>query len=357
MDTKDIVKASAIAGASAVLLTAGKLLADKLNAESSQAEDQAPRRLIIDTDTGGDDAMALLMAALSPNIIIEGITVAAGNVSLKQAADNALMTLEVAGCNAPVYLGSASSYTGEERECFSVYGKDGMGDHDMIHPSMQPQEGSAIDYIIDTVKKNPGEIEIVALGPVANLALAFDKDPEAMKQVKRIWSMGTAGLGPGNATPVAEFNVYKDAEAYDILLKSGVPISIIGLDLCEDEDTLISADQLESMIKGNPVQSFSGKAYTGLLEFRRNGNGQDNVDACDAIAMAHVLWPDFTTKKIMCNAVCITQDCPAYGQVIFYRSDRAYDSMPQLGEPNIELIAGQQGDQFFKRVNKLFKDR
>lgn len=312
------------------------------------------RRIIIDTDTGGDDAMAIMMAAKCDDIKIQAVTVAAGNVTLQQAADNALMSLEMVGSKAPVYLGSSSSFTGEERECFSVYGSDGMGDQDLIHPVGRPKAESAIDYIIKAVKKHPNEIEIVALGPVANIAKAIVKDPETMKKVKRIWSMASAGLGPGNATPVAEFNVYKDAEAYDILLKSGIPLTVIGLDMCEDESTLLTSAQLEEMKQGNAVQAFCAKAYTGLLEFRRKGNGQDNVDCCDAIAMAHVLMPDFTKKVIKCNASCITDDCEAYGQVIFYRSDRAYDSMPELGEPTVDLVNAQDGPSFYDRVNALF---
>ena len=192
-------------------------------------------RVIIDTDMGGDDAAAIILATKSPAIQIEGITVVAGNVSLEQAAKNALMTLEIAGTTAQVYKGAEKSFAGVENETFSVYGADGMGDADLIHPKNSANDKNAVDFILDTVRENPDEIEIVLLGPATNIALVIDKDPATMSHVKKIWSMGTAGFGQGNATPVAEFNVYKDAEAYKILIDSGVPVTIVGWDIANGQ--------------------------------------------------------------------------------------------------------------------------
>ena len=164
------------------------------------------RKIIIDTDTAGDDAVAMIIAAKTENVEILGVTVSEGNVGIEQAVKNALMTLEVAGCDAPVYRGASKSYTGKTRETFSVYGKDGRGDNDLIHPTRTAEDKGAVDFIIETVNANPGEVEIIALGPVTNIALAMDKNPGAMKRVKKYWSMGTCGFGAGNASPVSEFN-------------------------------------------------------------------------------------------------------------------------------------------------------
>ena len=112
-------------------------------------------KVIIDTDTGGDDASALILAAKSENIDILGVTVLAGNVELEQAAQNALAALEIAGCNVPVYKGAAENYSGEKIDAFSVYGKDGMGDSDLIHPTGKPEDKNAVDYILETVAKYP----------------------------------------------------------------------------------------------------------------------------------------------------------------------------------------------------------
>ena len=129
-------------------------------------------RIIIDTDTAGDDAAALIIAAKNPNIEILGVTVLAGNVSLEQGAKNALAVLELIDDPTPVYMGASTTFSGEEKTCFSVFGADGMGEADLIHPRSKPQEKNAVDFILETVRANPGEIEIVALGPATNLALA-----------------------------------------------------------------------------------------------------------------------------------------------------------------------------------------
>ncbi|MBP3761526.1 MAG: nucleoside hydrolase [Ruminococcus sp.] len=312
------------------------------------------KRVIIDTDTGGDDAMALMLAAKNPNMTIEGVTVAAGNVDLEQASLNALASLEAAGSDAPVYKGADSSFAGEKRETFSVYGTDGMGDCDLIHPQGICQEMPAVDFILETVKNNPDEIEIVALGPVTNIALAIQQDPETMSHVKKIWSMGSAGLGAGNATPVSEFNVYKDAEAYDIMLKSGIDITIVGLDLCEQEEVIFSEQQLKDMKNGTPVQQFASDAMSKLLSFRLETQGNNDVIICDALAMAHVIWSDISAETMTCSASCVTDDCEAYGEVIFYRSDMVYDSMPELGEPNVTLVTKQNVADIYERINALY---
>jgi purine nucleosidase len=312
------------------------------------------RRIIIDTDTAGDDALAILMAAKSPDITIEGVTVLQGNVSLEQAADNALMTLETAGCDAEVCLGAATALDGVKRKTFSVYGTDGMGDKGLIHPSGKPSDKDAVDFILETVEKYPDEIEIASIGPATNIANAILKDPETMSHVKRIWSMGTAGLGPGNATPVAEFNVYKDAMAYNVMLDSGIDITIVGLDICDKDGAVFDSNQLSDMENGNHVQRYAALSFSKLLEFRRETRGIDNVNACDAVFMAALIWPGFVVDTLDCQASCIAHDdCEAFGEVIFYRPDIAYDSGRIVENTNVTLVTEVDLDHFFENVNIL----
>lgn len=308
-------------------------------------------RVIIDTDTGGDDAAAIILAAKSPNIEILGVTAAAGNVSLKQAIKNVLATLEIAGCNAKVYPGAERPYSGEERETFSVYGNDGMGDAGIIHPKGRAQKTNAVDFMLKTIKENPGEVEIVALGPVTNIALAIDKDRKTMQKVKRIWSMGTAGFGPGNATPVAEFNVYKDAAAYRRMLELGVPVTVIGLDM-DDEPTWVSEETWKEMGKGSPLQVFIHKATGKLLEFKK-GNGLNAVDLPDAVAMATLAWPDFVQETAQCYGSCITAKGETHGMVIFYKEGFTYDSMPKIGKANVSVVTKAKKKVFVKRLNEV----
>lgn len=317
-------------------------------AETAQAfeEPQQKRKIIIDTDTAGDDASALIIAAKDKNIDILGVTVCAGNVSLDQAVKNALMTLEMAGSDAPVYAGASTTYTGKERETFSVYGKDGMGDQDLIHPTRKAEEKGAVDFIVEAVKANPDEVEIVALGPVTNLALAFDKDPETMKRVKKYWSMGTAGFGPGNATPVAEFNVYHDAEAYKVLVDSGVAITAIGFDMLPEE-TRFSKEELDKLEKKGGLSEFFAKAFSGLIEFNTETRGLPIADDADGVAMACVLWDDYLKKTQPCHASVMTDDNEAYGQVILYKEGYGYDSQVTFDNYNF-YVATETNSKIFK---------
>ena len=310
--------------------------------------------VIIDTDTGGDDATALILAAKSKNIEILGVTVAAGNVTLKQAVKNALMALEIAGCDAKVYPGAEKSFTGEERETFSVFGKDGMGDAGIINPKGKAQKQNAVDYMLEEINRHPGELEIFALGPATNIALAIQKDRETMLKVKRIWSMGTAGFGPGNATPVAEFNVYKDAEAYKIMLELGVPVTVIGLDM-DDEPTWISEETWKKMQKGSPLQVFVAKAAGKLLEFKK-GNGLTAFDVPDAVAVATMAWPDFVRESVKCYGSCITTPGETYGMVIFYKEGFTYDSMPKVGKANVTVITKAKKKVFVDRLLKVLSE-
>ena len=310
-------------------------------------------KIIIDSDTAGDDAAAIILAAKSPTVEILGVTVAAGNVSLEQAARNSMAALELAGCSAPVYLGANTPLSGEEKECFSVYGQDGMGEADIIHPKGTPMEKNAVDYILDTVRANPGEIELVALGPVTNVALAIQKDPETMRKLKRIWSMGTAGFGPGNATPVAEFNVYKDAPAYKVMLELGVPVTVIGLDM-DDEPTWTDEAMLARMREGSEIQRFIETATRKLLEFKK-GNGIPAVDLPDAVAMGCLVWPDFVEETTQCYGSCITEPGETYGMVIFYREGFTYDSMPKIGQCNVSVVSKAKKNEFVDRLNAVFR--
>ena len=310
-----------------------------------------PRRLIIDTDTGADDASAIILAAACPDVRIEGVTVLQGNVDIDQAASNALMALQMAGSNAPVYKGSTATYDGENRVAFSVFGADGMGDEGLVHPDAKVEDGDAIDFIIDSVKVHPDEIEILMLGPATNIAKAIDRDPETMSHVKKIWSMGTAGLGPGNASPVAEFNVYTDAFAYKALLDSGIPITIIGLDMCGGEAGWTSA-QFDELAQTNEVGEFVSKSFTKLREFyEANGSGE-SVMNCDALATMCALYPDFVTDEKSCHGSCIVDPGETYGQVIFYQDGFSYDMATNDFSYDVDLITAVNKQDYFDNFEK-----
>ena len=315
-----------------------------------------PRKIIIDTDTGGDDAAAIIMAALQPEIDLLGITVVSGNVDLDQGAKNALMSLEVARrTDVPVYCGSSNSIAGVEYEIFSVYGKDGMGDAGLVHPSNTYEKEYAVDFILNTIEESPHQVEIVALGPATNIALAIKQNPETMEKVKHIWIMGTSGFGPGNATPVAEFNAFKDPDALKILFDSGLPITVIGLDT-NVESTYITREDQTALVQGNELEYYIGTALNGLMKFNQTAIGQDIATLPDPIAMGCVLWSDYIQESVTCHASVITDPGETYGQVLFYKEGHGYDVSFSFDNYNVAVVTETRSDLFKTWFMETLKD-
>lgn len=309
------------------------------------------RKLIIDTDTGSDDAVAIIMALKSADVKVEAITTVCGNVPLELATKNALMTIEVAnGKKPPLYVGAAKPLMRDLVTAVNVHGEDGMGDCDLIHPTLLPESKHAVDAILDIVEQNPGEIEIVTIGPVTNIALAILKAPETMKKVKHIYTMGTSGFGPGNTTPVAEFNVYVDAEAYRIMLNSGIPMTIIGFDVCLGEAALTRDDMDVLLASGKPEAVFSVKCNRSLLEYNIQRCNEPIVDLPDAVAMGVVLWNEIVLEDKRCYCYVCTMEEAAYGQVILHDGSKLAISDGFAGHtPNAKVC---------KTINNpLFKEK
>ena len=275
------------------------------------------RKIIIDTDCGSDDAVAIMMALKSKEVHVAAITTVCGNVPLELATKNALMTVEVAnGQRPPIFVGASKPLMRDLVTAVNVHGQDGMGDLNLIHPSLTPEKVHAVDAILRIIESNPNEIEIVTIGPATNIALAILKDPSTMAKVKHIYSMGTAGFGRGNTTPVAEFNVYVDAEAYDIMLRANIPMTIIGFDVCLGDAALNKNDMELLLGSGRDEAVFAVQCNQSLLEYNLKRSGEHIVDLPDAVAMGVVLWPEIVLALAECYCKTCIVDPSTYGQVI-----------------------------------------
>lgn len=308
------------------------------------------RKIIIDTDTGSDDAVALIMGLKADNIHIEAITTVAGNVNLNQATQNALMTIEVTdAAKPPVYMGSEKPLVKALHTASEVHGKDGMGDAKLIAPSFSAEEGDAVEKIIELVEKYPYEIEILTIGPVTNIARAIQMAPDTMSKVKQIFAMGTSGFGMGNVTPVAEFNVFVDAEAYDIMFKSGIPIKIVGYDLClsetawhkKDREFLSSSDKKEA--------HFALNCNKRKLKWNLETYGKDQINLPDPVAMGVLLWEDIVLEEEKCYPYVCYKEEATYGQVIFYKE--SYEHLLKKKDKYSKLTVCKNLDY------KLYKQR
>lgn len=190
------------------------------------------RHILIDTDTASDDAVALLMALREPGVKVEAITAVAGNCPLEHCVKNALICVEKAGTYAPpVYAGMAKPLFRTRYHSHHIHGEDGMGDMALPTPRLAVEPVHAVDAIIDCAARLKGELEIVTLGPLTNLAMAVLKAPALAEKVKRVYVMGGSGLTPGNITPLAEFNFYADAEAAHLVLTAGLPLTLVGWEI------------------------------------------------------------------------------------------------------------------------------
>jgi purine nucleosidase len=249
------------------------------------------RRFLIDTDTGSDDAVALIMALRRPDVQVEAITVVAGNVPLEMGVQNALYTLEQVGANVPVYAGQASPLLRPLVTAQDVHGWDGMGDIGLPLTGRQPAPGHAVDAILQTVRRYPGEITLVTLGPLTNIALALRHDPSLAQQVKRCVVMGGVGEGHGNMTPVAEYNIWADPDAARIVFESGIPIEMVGWDISRRYAVFAREDVEAVLALNTPLAHFSITIQRLVWEYAFKTTQLAGFDLPDPIAMAVALDP------------------------------------------------------------------
>ena len=261
------------------------------------------KKLIIDTDCGSDDAMAIAMALNDENYEILMFSTVSGNVCAQQAAKNTLAAIEMAGCyEPPVYLGCEKPLLAQLAFAHETHGEDGMGDIGITPERLSVTPGNGVLKMIETLESlNSGEIEIVTLGPLTNMALAMRLAPKVMRRVKRISIMGSAGLGAGNVTPLAEFNFWQDAEAAKIVLEFGMPLLIIGWDACLDEAMLEPGD-IQRLRESGPLGRFTIECNRCLREMNEIRFGRACLDMADPAAMAAALNPE-------CIAACEDYYC------------------------------------------------
>ena len=188
-----------------------------------------PRRVILDADPGIDDAMAILLAAQSPELQIEAITVVSGNVLVDQGVENALKLVELAGrTEIPVAGGEKYPLRRKLITAPIVHGRNGLGETELPSPAKTAESRHAVDLIIDLVRAHPGQITLLPMGPLTNIARVLLKRPGIAEQIPEIILMGGSIEG-GNASPAAEANIYNDPEAAEIVFESGIPITMVGL--------------------------------------------------------------------------------------------------------------------------------
>ena len=251
--------------------------------------------VVIDTDTASDDAVALLMALRHPRIRVEAITVVAGNVPLEQAVQNALYTVELSGTQVPVYAGLAGPRVGPLQTAQFVHGEDGMGDIGLPLRGRVPAEGDAVQVLVDAVRARPGEVTLVTLGPLTNVADAFEHAPDVPAQLRSLVMMGGTSDAVGNMTAVAEYNIWADPESAAVVFDSGAPIMMVGWDISRKYATF-TATEADALRRLGPLGRFSADIQGAVDAFARAETGLPGFDLPDPIAMAVALDPSIATE-------------------------------------------------------------
>ena len=260
---------------------------------------KTPRKIIIDTDPGQDDAVAILLALASPeDVEVLGLTVVAGNVPLPLTQRNARIICELAGKPAvKVFAGCDAPLSRKLVTAEHVHGKTGLDGPQLAEPTMPLQPGHAVDFIIDTLRREPaGTVTLCTLGPLTNIAAAFLKAPDTVGRVEQIVLMGGGYFEGGNITPAAEFNIYVDPEAADIVFRSGVSLVVMPLDMTHK--ALTNRARIEAFRGIGTLAGRMVAEWTDFFErFDMAKYGSDGAPLHDPTVIAYLIDPSLFTGR------------------------------------------------------------
>ncbi|WP_349740637.1 nucleoside hydrolase [Roseateles cavernae] len=304
------------------------------------------KKIIIDTDPGQDDAVAILLALASPELEVLGLTTVAGNVPLALTSRNALMICELAGRrDIPVYAGADRPLLKPLVTAEFVHGKTGLDGPTLPEPMLALAEGHAVDFLIDTLMREPvGSVTLCPLGPLTNIALALAREPRIAARIERIVLMGGGGFEGGNITPAAEFNIYVDPHAADLVFRAGVPITMAPLDVTHQALTT-RARVAAIRALGTPL----GEAVALWLEFFERFDeqkyGQEGGPLHDPCVIAWLLRPELFTGRD-CHVAIETASPLTQGMTVI-------DWWGVTGKPaNAHVLGGLDADGFYALITE-----
>ncbi len=256
------------------------------------------RKIIIDTDPGQDDAVAILLALASPELQVLGITAVAGNVPVELTARNARIVCELAGwTDIPVFAGCDRPLTRPLITAEHVHGRTGLDGIDIVPPSMPLQDRHAVDFIVGTLRAEPpGTVTLCPLGPLTNIATALSRAPDIAGRIAEIVLMGGAYFEVGNITPAAEFNIYVDPEAAAAVFACGAPITVLPLDATHK--ALATRPRIDAIAAiGTPVAK-AVAAWTYFFErFDKDKYGSQGAPLHDPCVIARLIEPGLFTGR------------------------------------------------------------
>ncbi len=311
-------------------------------------------RIILDTDPGIDDALALFLALASPEVTLEAVTTVQGNVSVEQTTYNALTLLTLAGrTDIPVAYGSAEPLVRKRVDAADFHGKNGLGNVTLPEPTIVPGELQAVDVIIEKIMSNPGEITLVPIGPLTNIALAVRREPRIAQHVREVVIMGGAVLVPGNVTPSAEFNIFADPHAAHIVFHAGWPLRLVSLDVTAR--TLLPRQKIEELAThGTKVTTAIQQMMDYYFTVHGPVYGNAGFQMHDPLCLVAAFQPDLITWKQAYVDVELAGTL-TLGETV------GYFNRPDAPEPNMQVSVDVDSerfiDMFVERIGKMFGER
>jgi len=326
-----------------------------------RAEAQAtPKAILIDTDPGTDDAMAILLALNSPELDVKAFTVVPGNVTAEQALENTLRLVSLAGrCDIPVAAGARRPLAQKLITAEFVHGKNGLADLELPASRCEVDARFAPDLIIEMIHEMPGRLTLVPIGPLTNIALAVYKDPTIVPLVKEVVVMG-GSISEGNVTAVAEANIYNDPEAAHVVFHAGWKVTMVGLDVTHK--TNFGAPHLERLAATHgPLNDYATETMRFLIDLSAKF-GADATPMHDPLAIGVVIDPSFVRTKHM-RVDVETKGEFTRGQTVgnrhnaVERNEDMGDRLMMTGidrvEPNVHVAVEVDAERFLS----LFVDR
>ncbi len=251
-----------------------------------------PKHIILDSDPGIDDSLAILLALASPEIVLDGISTIHGNASTAQVTRNALAILDLAKAgDIPVYKGCDLPLVKESLLSPETHGNSGLGYAKLSKPQSRPQIKHGCDFLIESILSSPNEITLVAIGPLTNVAMAIRKEPRIVEKVKEVFIMGGAIQHAGNTTALAEFNTFVDPHSAHIVFHSGMPITLTPLDVTY-QCIFLKADLDRLLRIDSPITKFIADATRFYMEFH---DEYQKIDGCvinDPMTLALTFMPE-----------------------------------------------------------------
>ena len=318
-------------------------------------------KYFIDTDTASDDAVALLMALEWDNVEVLGISIVSGNMSVEQGSINARYTVELCKKDIPVYVGADAPLVKKREHADWFHGPDGMGNMNYPAPKLEETNEDFIEVLNNHINKYPDEITLVTLGPLTNVANFIKKYPESFLKLKNIVIMGGASNTVGNVTPAAEYNIWCDPEAADIVFKSKHhDIAMVGWELCRGEANLTEEEMELAYSFKTEKADFTIDCNKHALDSSQNWLGDPGLGLPDPVAMAVALNPAVTTKVSRHN-VQVVIDGPARGMTIVDQlhvgeSEPHIDEHWSHTERNINVIWEIDSDEWKETLYKTIRD-